>query len=79
MKTLISAAVYGLVPVPPMLDTHAWSDNNRPVTAEDVNSLQLAGLQRGATESMATDGELARIRRELENVSAELSGDRKTA
>ena len=73
MKTLVSAAVYGLVPVPPMLDTRGCSDSdNRAVAAEDMKSSQPKCFEhRVVTERMATKDELARIRRELE----ELSGD----
>jgi hypothetical protein len=78
MKTLTSAAVYGLVPVPPMPDTRASGRNdNRQHPAEDVNFSQLEWLQpNAATERIATKDELARIRRELRDASAELSGGR---
>ena len=74
MKTLIDAAVYGLVPVPPMPDTQASSGNdNRPLLAGKVESAQRVWLQRNAaTERIATKDELARILRELRDVSAEL-------
>ena len=74
MKTLIDAAVYGLVPVPPMPDTQASNGNDiRPHSAGDVKSAQRVWLQRNAaTERIATKDELARILRELRDVSAEL-------
>ena len=72
MKTLTGVAVYGLVPVPPLPDTQACSDNdNQPLTAGDVNAARLAWLRHDAAERMATNDELARIRRELEELSAE--------
>ena len=43
MKTLTTVAVYGLVPVPPMPDTQACSDNKiQRLTADDVNASRLA-------------------------------------
>jgi hypothetical protein len=72
MKTFTSAAVFGLVPVPPMPATDARSDRDFwPVTSGDMISLQLARLQPDATERMATNDELARMRQELEELSAE--------
>ena len=39
MKTLTTVAVYGLVPVPPMPDTQACSDNdNQLLTADNENA-----------------------------------------
>ena len=72
MKALTSAAVFGLVSVPPMpsaapcSDTEPCRDNGlRPVS-------QLVDPQReDGTERMATKDELARIRRQLEDASAE--------
>jgi hypothetical protein len=65
MRTLTTAAVYGLVAVPPMPDTQTCSENdNRPVTVEDVNCSQLVCPQRVvATKGMAATDELARIRK----------------
>jgi hypothetical protein len=72
MKPLTTVAVYGLVPVPPMADTQACSDNdNQPPAADDENAAHLAWLRHDAAERMATNDELARIRRELEELSAE--------
>ncbi len=72
MKTLTTVAVYGLVPVPPMADTQACSDNdNQPLTPDDANAAHLAWLRHDAAERMATNDELARIRQELEELSAE--------
>ena len=63
MKTLTSVAVYGLVPVPPMHDTQAFSDNdNQSPTADDANAARLASFQHDATERVATNDELARMR-----------------
>jgi hypothetical protein len=65
MKAFTSAAVFGLVPVPPMPDIDTCGDSdNRPVTVENVNCSQLERPQREvATERMATKDEIARIRR----------------
>jgi hypothetical protein len=87
MRTFTNAAVFGLVPVPPMpatgacSDSHSFGDSDiRPVPTEDVSIPQPACPRRDdATERMATKDELARIRRQLEDVRAGLSGDRKTA
>lgn len=72
MKPLPGVAVYGLVPVPPMPDTRACSDNdNQPLPADDANTARLAWLRHAAAERMATNDELACIRQELEELSAE--------
>ena len=72
MKPLTTVAVYGLVPVPPMADTQACSDNdNQPPAAGDENAARLAWRRHDAAERMATNDELARIRQELEELSAE--------
>jgi hypothetical protein len=43
MKPLPTVAVYGLVPVPPMPDTQACSDNdNRLLTADKANASRVA-------------------------------------
>ena len=43
MKPLPTVAVYGLVPVPPMPDTQACSDNKiQRLTADDVDASRLA-------------------------------------
>ena len=69
MKPLVSAAVFGLVPVPPVPDTHACNRNcdDRPTTAEELNPSRLVCLPPNSTERMATEDELARIRHELGN------------
>jgi hypothetical protein len=60
--------VFGLVPVS---DIESSDDGDiLAVAAGDVNSLQLASLQHDAAERMATNEELARIRQELEDLSA---------
>jgi hypothetical protein len=78
MKPLTSAAVFGLVPVPPMPVTGTQNDSDScadgdiwPVPANDANAARLAELQYDATERMATNDELARIRQELDDSSAE--------
>jgi hypothetical protein len=78
MKTLTSAAVFGLIPVPPIFPatdscSHIERDNGiAPATAEDAGVSQLGCPQReDATERMATKGELASIRRQLEDESTD--------
>jgi hypothetical protein len=74
MKPLTSAAVFGLVPVPPMLatDTHSDSDScvDSDIWSVTANAARLSELQHDATERMATNDELARIRQELEDLNA---------
>ena len=67
MKPLVSAAVFGLVPVPPMPDTGPSSDEDRRMTAEDANASQFLWLSVPVAEQMATKDEFARIRDELED------------
>jgi hypothetical protein len=46
MKPFTSAAVYGLVPVPPIPDTKACSDHdNRPLAVDQVNASRLAVMR----------------------------------
>jgi hypothetical protein len=79
MKTLTSAAVFGLIPVPPTFPSDSCShiehhgDNGiAPATTEDAGATQLGCPQReDATERMATKGELASIRRQLEDESTD--------
>jgi hypothetical protein len=73
MKALQSAAVFGLLPVPPVPDTHEYGRDRdtRPTMSEDDSSSQGAGLSPSLTERMATKGELARLREELEAISAD--------
>ena len=59
MKTLVSVAVYGLVPLPPMPERLKGSCEDLQTTSAD--SLPI-------TERLATQEELARIRDELEKV-----------
>jgi hypothetical protein len=55
-----------------MPDTQACGDNdNQPLTADDANAAHLAWLRHDAAERMATNDELARVRQELEALSAE--------
>ena len=80
MKSFTSAAVFGLVPVPPAISTtnscgppQPGDDNGeKPANAEDFDHQQLAGPRpEDATERMATKDELARIRRQLGTQSAD--------
>ena len=80
MKSFTSAAVFGLVPVPPAISTtnscgpmQPGNDNGeKPADAEDLDHQQLAGPHpEDATERMATKDELARIRRQLGTQSAD--------
>jgi hypothetical protein len=78
VKPLASAAVFGLVPVPPAISTtescgptERFADNdNAPV--EDLDFAQLAPPHpEDAAERMATKDELARIRRQLEDQTSD--------
>ena len=80
MKTLTSAAVFGLIPVPPTFPaTESCSHIERhgdngiaPATTEDADGSQLGCSPReDATERMATKDELASIRRQLEDESTD--------
>jgi hypothetical protein len=43
MKTLSTVAMYGLVPVPPVHDAHAFGDNDdQPPKTDDANAALLA-------------------------------------
>ena len=74
MKASTSAAVFGLVPVPPMPATASrralerCSNNDIvPDSAEHLDAAPPAHPERGAaTERMATKDELAHIRHELD-------------
>ena len=67
MRPLVSAAVFGLVPIPPMPDTGPNNDEDRRMTAENANAPQFLWLSVPVAERMATKDELARIRDELED------------
>lgn len=60
MKPLIGAAVFGLVPIPPMPNTHILSDKDDPPATDGNERIQF-----DASERLATKEELARLRREL--------------
>jgi hypothetical protein len=65
MKSFVSVVGDGLLPAPPMPDTQFRSDKGiKRLIAEEVPSW----LQSGATERIATKGELADIRREVRGV-----------
>jgi len=74
MKAFTSAAVFGLVPVPPMPPTASRSAVERcsnndivPDSTEHLDAPPPAHPERGAaTERMATKDELAHIRHELD-------------
>jgi hypothetical protein len=72
MKALTSAAVFGLVPVPPMPSAAPCSDTE-PCRDNGLGpASQLVDPQReDGTERMATKDELTRIRGQLEDASAE--------
>ena len=68
MKPLVSAAVFGLVPVPPMPDFGPdWSEHPR-MTADVAHSPRPLRRPVLVAERMATKDELARIRDELEEI-----------
>jgi hypothetical protein len=71
MKTLSTAAMYGLVPVPPMHDAQAFSDNDdQPSTPDDANAALLAWYRH-----LATKNEIVCDRLALEDLGAGLRVD----
>jgi hypothetical protein len=68
MRTLVGAAVFGLVPVPPMPDTHAVTrrDDWPAKTEEGFNTSERERL--AVYEKLATKNQLAHIHNELENI-----------
>jgi hypothetical protein len=57
MKTLSTVAMYGLVPVPPAQDAHAFGDNDdQPPMDDDANAALLAWYRH-----LATNDEIMRI------------------
>jgi len=74
MKTLVGVAVFGLVPVPPMPDTVSSGFDGRWTTSEhDLDLSQLVYFPHPIAERLATKDELARIRYELEEITAKTS------
>ena len=67
MRPLVSAAVLGVVPLPPLPDAGPNSDEDRRMTAADANAPQFLRLPVSVAERMATKDELARIRDALED------------
>jgi hypothetical protein len=66
MKTLSTAVMYGLVPVPPAQDRHAFGDNDdQPVMNDDANAALLAWHRH-----LANDDEIMRIRHALCDLDA---------
>jgi hypothetical protein len=66
MKSFSDAAVFGLVPVPPMHAAPARRvDADRHVLDEDAQGWQSTPGQPGDSERVAPKEELARLRREL--------------
>ena len=67
MKSLISSAVFGLIPVPPEANTSYCRDggDDRHAMDEDVQPSQEERAPPKDTERTATEEELARLRREL--------------
>jgi hypothetical protein len=73
VKSFTSAAVFGLVPVPPTISAttpcapaQPGNDCEKRAATEDLDNSELAAARPGdATERVATKDELARIRRQL--------------
>jgi hypothetical protein len=67
MKTLSTAAMYGLMPVPPAQDRHVFGDNDdQPVMNDDANAALLAWFRHLTT----TNDEIMRIRHALCDLDA---------
>jgi hypothetical protein len=64
MKYLISSAVFGLVPVPPEVNCGGHGDDRHGIDQDEQPSQGERPLPKD-TERMATEEELARLRREL--------------
>src|SRR5215475_4949981 len=67
MKTLVSVAVFGLLPVPPMPDP--WSSSSY-IRRSDRAGFPFSQFAHPISERMATKEELARISYELEEIAA---------
>jgi hypothetical protein len=63
MKPMTGTAVFGLVPIPPAPDTRPPGANEDKLSASEMQ--RTACSQHEAAERVATEGELARLRREL--------------
>jgi hypothetical protein len=70
MKPLVTTAVLGLLPVPPLPDTY---DRERKRRRDDapklINGPDAARASRLVTDRMATPDELARLRDELDDLN----------
>ena len=73
MKPLVTTAVFGLLPVPPLPDTYDRECKGRrddPSTpTEKINSSELVCPSHVIAERMATPDELARLRKELDDLN----------
>jgi hypothetical protein len=67
MRTLVCSAVCGLVPIPPMFGTVINNKGNLRSTSDDVDLWQTV-LFPDVTERMVTKDEVARIRKQLEEI-----------
>ncbi len=71
MKTLASAAVFGLIPVPPMGDTVNGRRDDPRVAGEDFDFSQVVFLSRAATERLATKEVIADISDAFKKIDTE--------
>jgi hypothetical protein len=70
MKTSTTASIYGLVPVPSILEMQALSDEDQLPIADDANVALLAWYRHLQTERLATKEEIARVREALQELGA---------
>ena len=68
MKMLVSAAVFGLLPVPPMDGTVSGRRDDPRVPSEDFDFSHVVFFSRVAAERLATKEVLADIRDALEKI-----------
>jgi hypothetical protein len=65
MNTLSTGAMYGLVPVPPAQDRHAFDNDDQPPMNDNANAALLAWYRH-----LATNDEIMRIRHDLCDLDA---------
>jgi len=70
MKPLVTTAVFGLLPVPPLPDSYNRECKGRRNDAsKPINGPDAAPASRLVTDRMATPNELARLRNELDDLN----------
>jgi len=75
MRMLVTVAVFGLVPMPPMPDTVNYRFDDPPITRKIFEVTRLVIVPGPLIERMATSEELTRMRSELEGIAATQGDD----